>query len=109
METTMKLTKQSPEWKVEWYNAEISFSEDKDALKDLPALMKQLLEKQGHKVRRVVLSTAFEKAVSGGAGHYECQTAHVGIQSPNIVIGSRSESIITRGLGCRLRPAPFLL
>jgi hypothetical protein len=59
METTIKLNKRSEELKMEWYDAEISISQGdmERSLKDLPALMKQLLEKQGHQVRRLEVST----------------------------------------------------
>ena len=62
METMMTL-KPSQERKLDWYDTEISCSEADKALvlQDLSAFMKQLLEKQGQKVRRVVVSTEFEK------------------------------------------------
>ncbi len=64
MQTNMKL-KQSSERKMEWYETEISFSEaDKErALKDLSGYMKELLEKQGHQVKRVLVTTEFERKV----------------------------------------------
>jgi hypothetical protein len=67
METTIKLNKRSEELKMEWYDAEISISQGdmERSLKDLPALMKQLLEKQGHQVRRLEVSTELAKSRAG--------------------------------------------
>jgi hypothetical protein len=67
METAIKLHKKSEELKMEWYDAEISLSEADRSLKDLPALIKKLLEKDGQQVRAVEVSTAFEKFAQAAA------------------------------------------
>jgi hypothetical protein len=76
--------KPKQERKIESYELEISFSEaDKGvAAPDLASFFKQQLEKQGHKVRRVVLTTEIEIAardgIAKGASTLRCpDTAHI--------------------------------
>jgi hypothetical protein len=84
MATTLTLKRHSQDWKVERYEAEISISEaDRDRVtNDLPGLMRDLLEKQGHQVRRVLLPTEFAKraqaaTMSGEARGLMCEWAHI--------------------------------
>jgi hypothetical protein len=76
--------KPKQEQKIESFELEISIAEaDKGATPpDLPSFFKQQLEKQGHKVRRVVITTEVEKAalaaIPKGGTTIPCpDTAHI--------------------------------
>jgi len=79
MPASLKKLKQSHERKMEWYETEIVFSEaDKDRLlNDLSGYMKELLEKEGQQVNRILVTTEFASRVKAAV-----TSGFIGIPAP---------------------------